>query len=70
VAAAHAGVNSNVLVDDFFVDAPTGTAALNGIPVTITAAAELVTPAAELVTPGAGGTTAAAGVREDPTWTG
>jgi anaerobic selenocysteine-containing dehydrogenase len=63
VAAAHAGVNSNVLADDFFVDAPTGTAALNGIPVTIT-------PAAELVTPGAGGTTAAAGVREDPTWTG
>jgi anaerobic selenocysteine-containing dehydrogenase len=62
VAAAHAGVNSNVLADDLFVDVPTGTAALNGIPVT-------VSPAAELVTPSASATTAAAGVREDPTWT-
>jgi anaerobic selenocysteine-containing dehydrogenase len=35
VASAHAGVNSNVLADDLFVDALTGTAALNGIPVTV-----------------------------------
>ena len=38
VAAAHAGVNSNVLADDLFVDALTGTAALNGIPITVTPA--------------------------------
>lgn len=38
VANAHAGVNSNVLADDLFVDALTGTAALNGIPVTVTPA--------------------------------
>ncbi|MPY98861.1 MAG: molybdopterin-dependent oxidoreductase [Actinophytocola sp.] len=33
VAAAHAGANSNVLTDDGPLDAPTGTAVLNGIPV-------------------------------------
>ena len=38
VAAAHAGVNSNVLADDLLVDALTGTAALNGIPITVTPA--------------------------------
>jgi anaerobic selenocysteine-containing dehydrogenase len=38
VAAAHAGVNSNVLADDLFVDVPTGTAALNGIPISLTPA--------------------------------
>ena len=38
VASGHAGVNSNVLADDLFVDAPTGTAALNGIPITVTPA--------------------------------
>lgn len=38
VAASHAGVNSNVLADDLFVDALTGTAALNGIPITLTPA--------------------------------
>ena len=38
VASAHPGVNSNVLADDLFVDALTGTAALNGIPVTVTPA--------------------------------
>nr|WP_238338154.1 molybdopterin-dependent oxidoreductase [Pedococcus badiiscoriae] len=38
VAAEHAGVNSNVLADDLFVDALTGTAALNGIPITVTPA--------------------------------
>lgn len=38
VASLHAGVNSNVLADDLFVDAPTGTAALNGIPITVTPA--------------------------------
>ena len=40
VASAHAGVNSNVLADDLFVDALTGTAVLNGIPVTVTPAEE------------------------------
>ncbi|GAA2160183.1 molybdopterin-dependent oxidoreductase [Pedococcus bigeumensis] len=35
VAAAHAGVNTNVLADDLFLDALTGTAVLNGIPVTV-----------------------------------
>lgn len=38
VASAHAGVNSNVLTDDLLVDALTGTAVLNGIPVTVTPA--------------------------------
>jgi anaerobic selenocysteine-containing dehydrogenase len=38
VAAAHAGINSNVLADDLLVDALTGTAALNGIPITVTPA--------------------------------
>lgn len=38
VASAHPGVNSNVLADDLLVDALTGTAALNGIPVTVTPA--------------------------------
>jgi anaerobic selenocysteine-containing dehydrogenase len=33
VAAAHAGANSNVLADDSRVDAVTGNAVLNGIPV-------------------------------------
>ncbi len=35
VAGAHPGVNSNVLADDLLVDAPSGTAVLNGIPVTV-----------------------------------
>lgn len=38
VAADHAGVNSNVLADEQLVDAPTGTAVLNGIPVEVTRA--------------------------------
>jgi anaerobic selenocysteine-containing dehydrogenase len=38
VARAHAGVNSNVLADDLLLDAPSGTAVLNGIPVEVTAA--------------------------------
>jgi len=33
VARAHAGVNTNVLADDLLLDALSGTAALNGIPV-------------------------------------
>jgi anaerobic selenocysteine-containing dehydrogenase len=33
VASAHAGVNSNVLADELLVDAVSGTAVLNGIPV-------------------------------------
>ena len=35
VAAAHAGVNSNVLSDEHDLDAPSGNAVLNGIPVEI-----------------------------------
>jgi anaerobic selenocysteine-containing dehydrogenase len=35
VAAAHAGVNSNVLTDDLVMDPLSGTAVLNGIPVTV-----------------------------------
>ena len=38
VARQHAGVNSNVLADDLLVDAPTGTAVLNGIPVELSPA--------------------------------
>ena len=36
VAAEHAGVNSNRLADETLMDVVTGTAVLNGIPVTIT----------------------------------
>lgn len=35
VATAHAGVNSNLLADDTLLDALSGTAALNGIPVDV-----------------------------------
>ncbi|MFC4858921.1 molybdopterin-dependent oxidoreductase [Actinophytocola glycyrrhizae] len=35
VARAHAGVNTNVLADDRLLDALSGTAALNGIPVAV-----------------------------------
>jgi len=35
VAAAHAGVNCNELVDPGLLDEPTGTAVLNGIPVEV-----------------------------------
>jgi anaerobic selenocysteine-containing dehydrogenase len=35
VAEAHAGVNANVLTDDAQLDAPSGNAAFNGVPVTI-----------------------------------
>jgi anaerobic selenocysteine-containing dehydrogenase len=35
VARAHAGVNSNLLADDTLLDALSGTAALNGIPVEV-----------------------------------
>ncbi len=37
VAGEHAGVNSNVLADELIVDALTGNAVLNGIPVELTA---------------------------------
>jgi anaerobic selenocysteine-containing dehydrogenase len=36
VARAHAGVNSNVLADELLLDAPSGTAVLNGIPIDVT----------------------------------
>ena len=35
VAGRHAGVNSNILTDDLLIDELSGTAVLNGIPVTI-----------------------------------
>ncbi|WP_336084794.1 molybdopterin-dependent oxidoreductase [Nocardia sp. SSK8] len=35
VASAHAGVNANVLTDDSMVDAISGTAIFNGVPVTV-----------------------------------
>jgi anaerobic selenocysteine-containing dehydrogenase len=38
VAARHAGVNSNLLADDEFIDELSGTAVLNGIPVSVTPA--------------------------------
>ena len=34
-AAAHAGVNSNVLADELVLDAVSGNAVLNGIPVEV-----------------------------------
>ncbi|WP_306363265.1 molybdopterin-dependent oxidoreductase [Nocardia sp. CC227C] len=38
VAREHAGVNANVLTDDSLVDAPSGNAVFNGVPVTLTPA--------------------------------
>jgi anaerobic selenocysteine-containing dehydrogenase len=35
VAREHAGVNSNLLTDDLLLDAPSGTAVLNGIPIEV-----------------------------------
>ncbi|WP_410576376.1 molybdopterin-dependent oxidoreductase [Amycolatopsis sp. lyj-108] len=35
VAAAHAGVNSNLVADETLLDVPSGTAVLNGIPVEV-----------------------------------
>ena len=35
VASAHAGVNSNILADEHLLDAPSGNAVLNGIPVEV-----------------------------------
>jgi len=37
VATAHAGVNSNLLADELLLDVPTGTVALNGVPVEVEA---------------------------------
>ena len=41
VARAHAGANSNVLADEELVDAPSGNAVLNGIPVSLAPVAAL-----------------------------
>jgi len=38
VAREHAGVNANALTDDSLVDAPSGNAVFNGVPVTLTPA--------------------------------
>jgi anaerobic selenocysteine-containing dehydrogenase len=35
VASEHAGVNTNILTDDYFLDSVSGNAALNGIPVSL-----------------------------------
>jgi anaerobic selenocysteine-containing dehydrogenase len=42
VAAEHAGANSNLLADDSRVDAVTGNAVLNGIPVDLAPVREAV----------------------------
>jgi hypothetical protein len=39
VAAAHSGVNTNVLTDDSMLDPLSGNAVLNGIPVRVAASA-------------------------------
>ena len=41
VANEHAGVNTNVLAPGTFVDVISGNAAVNGIPVTVTATSRL-----------------------------
>jgi anaerobic selenocysteine-containing dehydrogenase len=46
VATAHAGASANDVTDEHFVDALTGNAALNGVPVTVSA----VVPSTELAT--------------------
>ena len=38
VASAHAGVNTNILTDDQFLDTISGNAALNGVPVAVSKA--------------------------------
>jgi len=38
VAQQHAGVNTNVLTDDLFLDSVSGNAALNGVPISLTKA--------------------------------
>jgi anaerobic selenocysteine-containing dehydrogenase len=48
VAAAHAGVNSNVLADELQFDVPSGNAVLNGIPVTLSAVADQYSRAAQM----------------------
>jgi anaerobic selenocysteine-containing dehydrogenase len=35
VASEHAGVNTNILTDDYFLDSLSGNAALNGVPVSL-----------------------------------
>ena len=42
VAEAHAGVNANVLADEGLVDALSGNAVLNGIPVAVAPVAAAV----------------------------
>lgn len=50
VARAHPGVNSNILTDDTDLDALTGTAVLNGIPVDVAAATTPATAPAPATT--------------------
>jgi anaerobic selenocysteine-containing dehydrogenase len=52
VARAHAGINSNVLTDESVVEPLTGTAVLNGIPVTITPVGAAAPQAAPLAATG------------------
>jgi anaerobic selenocysteine-containing dehydrogenase len=47
VASAHAGANSNLVADEELVDAVSGNAVLNGIPVEVAAAGRLPRPASQ-----------------------
>ena len=42
IAGQHAGVNTNILTDDQFLDSLSGNAALNGIPVSVTKESEQI----------------------------
>jgi len=50
VASAHAGVNTNILTDDQFLDTISGNAALNGVPVTLSKASDRL-PTARYLAP-------------------
>ena len=55
VAAAHAGVNSNVLADESMVEPLSGNAVLNGIPVEVSASDGLEHRAAAVAADDVGG---------------
>ncbi len=52
VAAAHAGTNSNVLADELLIDAVSGNAVLNGIPVALAPAGAPAPPEREVAAAG------------------
>ena len=45
VARQHAGVNTNILTDDYFLDSLSGNAALNGVPVSLSKLNMVASPA-------------------------